>query len=146
MPRRKDKVEKLSTARQSAPMPDFPRLEPDYVPPRYGGCAPMFQEHPQQSGADISTNAHPEIEYEHLRRMPTQREGRWESDRPGQPERYVSEVRQPPMSERVRDQVFSSLGERIGTMSSASQLDRSRGCGQTGADGGLLNRASRKGY
>ena len=146
MPRTRDKTAKLAQVRQSAPSPCYLEQESDYVPPSYGGVAPMFQTQVDQSGVAISTNAHPEIEYEHMRRMPTQREGRWQPSDDGMGERYVSEVRQPPMSERVRDQVFSSIGERTGTMSSASQLDRSRGCGQPGADGGLLNRASRKGY
>lgn len=55
---------------------------------------------------------------------------------------YGPYTESPPLHDRVRQQVFSSIGERAGTMSFASQLDRSRGVGTLGATGGVQERGS----
>ena len=136
-------MKKQAKAIPPAPTPGRIQDEKDYTPPKYGGRAPMFNECIDKNGVSLSTNAHPEIEYEHMNRMPTRRHGKWVRD--GLNGHYESETKNPPMSERVRDQVFGSIGDRVGTMTSSSQLSHQRGLGQPGADGGLMDRAVRKG-
>lgn len=76
-----------------------------------------------------------------MKRLPNQTS--W-IDRPSDNGMYVGMQKvlsDPPMSLRTKNQVFSSIGDRAGTMTSSSQLDRSRGVGEMGADGGLKSRA-----
>ncbi len=76
---------------------------------------PEFED--ESAGEDVRnrmTNAHPEVEYEDMRRLPPvghmdPATGRLTFDRPG-------------FSSRVRDQVFTQIGERNGTMSFASLM------------------------
>lgn len=67
------------------------------------------------------TNAYPENEYEANRRLPTQRVYDYQTNE--------FSDRKDPLSDRVKNQVLSSLGERSGSMTFSSQLDRSRGVG-----------------
>lgn len=107
-----------------------------------GGTGPMFDDLIDSNGVTMSTNAHDERGYEHLPRMPERIEYRTVRD--PETDEYLGEQRvrtMPAMSTRVRDQVFGSIGNRVGTMTSKSQLDRSKGEGDYGEDGGLTERA-----
>lgn len=106
------------------------------------GVGKMFDDLLDHNGAVMSTNAHDERGYEDLPRMPEQIEYRTVRD--PETEEYLGEQRvrtMPAMSTRVRDQVYNSIGSSVGTMTSKSQLDRSKGEGDYGADDGLTNRA-----
>lgn len=106
------------------------------------GFGPEFDDLIDSNGIIVSTNAHDERGYEDMRRMPEQVEYR--TIRDPETDEWLGEQRvrtQPAMSTRVRDQVFGSIGNRVGTMTSKSQLDRSRGEGDYGNDGGLTDRA-----
>ena len=85
--------------------------------------APMFEDEGTRNHEDTPrlTNAHPEQEYEDMRRLPTRQTFDW---RTGEVSEYHD-----PMSARVKQQVLSSIGDRNGSMTFASQLDRSRGVG-----------------
>lgn len=76
------------------------------------------------------TNAYPEHEYEANRRLPTQRVYDYHTNE--------FSDRKDPLSDRVKNQVLTSVGTPSGSMTFASQLDRSRGVGtgySTPADG-----------
>lgn len=106
------------------------------------GISSMFEEITDQNGVTIASNAHDERGYEDMRRMPDQTCYRTIKDETGA---YVGEQvyrTDPPMSSRVRNQVYDSIGSRVGTMTSHSLLDRSRGEGECGADGGLSSRST----
>lgn len=106
-----------------------------------GGFGPEFRNVSDRNDVRLPTNAHDERDYESMPRLPDQTSY---VDRPYKDGMYVGMERvisDPPMSLRTKNQVFSSIGDRVGTMTSASQLDRSRGVGETGADGGLKSRA-----
>ena len=85
--------------------------------------APMMEDEGAYNHEDVSrqTNAHPEQEYEDMRRLPTRQAFNWETGK-------IDEFKDP-LSARVKNQVLTSLGERNGSMTFASQLDRSRGVG-----------------
>jgi hypothetical protein len=70
---------------------------------------------------DFRTNAYPEHEYEANRRLPTRRTYDWQSGE-------FSDTKDP-LSDRVKSQVLTSVGAHSGSMTFASQLDRSRGVG-----------------
>lgn len=107
-----------------------------------GGFAPMFNDITDDNDVATSTNAHDEREYEHMSRLPSQ--SQYRDVRSDDGEWLGSQVvkTDPPMSSRVRDQVFNSIGQRVGTMTSKSLLDTSRGVGDYGNDGGLSNHAT----
>lgn len=112
-----------------------------------GGFGEMFNDcNPcaDATGVPYSTNAHAEGEYEDMRRLPNQVSYKTKLGPNGE---YLGESKilsDPPMSSRVRDQVFNSIGDRVGTMTSASLLDRSRGEGDLGNDGGLFSRTRQR--
>lgn len=106
-----------------------------------GGFGSEFRETSDQNDVRLPTNAHDEREYESMPRLPDQTiwvEKPMVNNMYSGMERVISD---PPMSVRTKNQVFSSIGDRVGTMTSASQLDRSRGVGELGSDGGLKSRA-----
>lgn len=76
---------------------------------------------PETDTADFRTNAYPEHEYEANRRLPTRRTFDWDSG-------DIIETKDP-LSDRVKNQVLTSVGAHAGSMTFASQLDRSRGVG-----------------
>lgn len=105
------------------------------------GVSNMFEEITDANNVTMATNAHDERGYEDMRRLPDQTCYRTIEDETG---RYLGQQEyktDPPMSSRVRNQVLNSIGARVGTMTSHSLLDRSRGEGQCGADGGLEDRS-----
>jgi hypothetical protein len=85
--------------------------------------APEMEDEGAYNHEDVSrmTNAHPEQEYEDMRRLPTRQTFDF---RTGE-----ITLSHDPMSARVRTQVLDSIGQRAGSMTFASQLDRSRGVG-----------------
>lgn len=106
------------------------------------GFGPTFDTELDCNGVSIDTNAHDERGYEDMRRLPDQRTRVENYDADG---RYVDTktvLSDPPMSVRVKNQVLNSIASRVGTMTSDSLLDRSRGVGHEGADGGLSERTS----
>lgn len=107
----------------------------------HGGFGPEFRETIDRNDVAFPSNAHAEQEYEDMRRLPDQTTYVDQFDDEG---RYVKMQRvlsDPPMSTRVKNQVFNSIGARTGTMTSSSILDRSRGVGEMGEDGGIRSRA-----
>lgn len=105
------------------------------------GVASEFDDYTDSNGVTISTNAHDERGYEHMPSLPDQttyRSMRNENNDWLGEQRITSD---PPMSIRVKNQVFNSIGDRVGTMTSASLLNKDRGEGRHGADGGLVDRA-----
>ena len=102
--------------------------------------ASMFEDEGRDLDASFDSNSHCETEYEDMRRLPTQTVcKRTDREYDGQ---YEMVDQSPPLSARVRNQVLSSIGERAGTMTYASQLDRSRGVGTLGNTGGVQERGS----
>jgi hypothetical protein len=106
------------------------------------GISTMFEEITDCNGVTMATNAHDERGYEDMRRLPEQTCYRTIKDETGAYLGTQEYKTDPPMSSRVRSQVFNSIGARVGTMTSDSLLDRSRGEGQRGADGGLEDRST----
>jgi hypothetical protein len=104
------------------------------------GVSSEFDNYTDDNGVTISSNAHDERGYEHMPSLPDQAtyrsvrnlEGEWLGE-----QKITSD---PPMSIRVKNQVFNSIGDRVGTMTSASLLKDDRGEGRHGADGGLQSR------
>lgn len=85
----------------------------------------------------FTTNARSERDYMKPGRLPT-------VDRFGAlPDGDYGMIREDlSMHDRVSKQVLCSIGERAGTMTFASQLDRSRGVGTLGNTGGVQERGS----
>lgn len=106
------------------------------------GLGSEFDDTADQNGVQISTNAHDERGYEHMPSLSDQttyRSVRNEANEWLGEQRLVSD---PPMSIRVKNQVFGSIGDRVGTMTSKSQLNHDRGEGDYGNDGGLTSRTT----
>ena len=98
--------------------------------------APMFEDEDPTGDAPFVSNAHCETQYEDMRRLPTQ------SVFQRTAEGYEMVDQQPPLSARVRGQVLDSIAARTGSMTFASQLDRSKGVGTLGDTGGVQARGS----
>lgn len=96
----------------------------------------MFEDEGSDLDAPLTTNAHCETQYEDMRRLPTQ--SVFQRTEQG----YEMVDQKPPLSQRVRGQVLESVANRIGSMTFASQLDRSRGVGTLGNTGGVQERGS----
>lgn len=106
-----------------------------------GGVGPMFDDITDMNGVTMSSNAHDERCYEDMRRMPDQRTYISEYGDDGSYAGTRKILSDPPMSLRVKNQVFSSIGCSAGTMTSASLFDDGKGDGLMGADGGVQGRA-----
>ena len=105
-----------------------------------GGVGPAFEDSTDCNGVQFSSNAHDERGYEDMRRLPSQRQIVYNKSGDGEYLGHSVVIKQPAMSERVKDQVFCSIGDRVGTMTSKSLLNHDIGEGDYGADGGLSDR------
>lgn len=105
------------------------------------GFGPDFRDIIDRNEVNYEVNSRDERDWEDLKRLPNQTS--W-VDKPSPNGMYAGMqkvISDPPMSVRTKNQVFNSIGARVGTMTSASQLDRSRGVGEMGDDGGLQSRS-----